>query len=256
MVQAAKDCASVDVMFSAHTHEYTYDPIVVEETETVVVESGMGEAIGRVDLRVRDGEIQFRHHLYCLTEDGEHTPEPDADAAETVEAVRAPFFEADPGFERGLARSTVRWMRSSVGRKNRSTGSPSLSAWNALFNDALRAHFGTDLAVSHGFRYGTAIPPGDITLGELYTFFPMTTPVARGVAYGQQLTNHMEEFLGDNFTPYPYDQEDGRVRNFSSNVEVTLDPTAKRGRRLVELRIDGEPVDPEETYGGDVPPTR
>jgi len=76
----------------------------------------------------------------------------------------------------------------------------------------------------------------------------MTTPVARGVAYGQQLTNHMEEFLGDNFTPYPYDQEDGRVRNFSSNVEVTLDPTAKRGRRLVELRIDGEPVDPEETY--------
>jgi len=101
MVQAAKDCASVDVMFSAHTHEYTYDPIVVEETETVVVESGMGEAIGRVDLRVRDGEIQFRHHLYCLTEDGEHTPEPDADAAETVEAVRAPFFEADPGFERG-----------------------------------------------------------------------------------------------------------------------------------------------------------
>jgi len=188
----------------AHTHEYTYDPIVVEETETVVVESGMGEAIGRVDLRVRDGEIQFRHHLYCLTEDGEHTPEPDADAAETVEAVRAPFFEADPGFERGLARSTVRWMRSSVGRKNRSTGSPSLRArGNALFNDALRAHFGTDLAVSHGFRYGTAIPPGDITLGELYTFFPMTTPVARGVAYGQQLTNHMEEFLGDNFTPYP-----------------------------------------------------
>jgi len=128
MVQAAKDCASVDVMFSAHTHEYTYDPIVVEETETVVVESGMGEAIGRVDLRVRDGEIQFRHHLYCLTEDGEHTPEPDADAAETVEAVRAPSSRPIRDSSEGLARSTVRWMRSSVGRKNRSTGSPSLRA--------------------------------------------------------------------------------------------------------------------------------
>ena len=69
-----------------------------------------------------------------------------------------------------------------------------------------------------------------------------------GVAYGQQLTSHMEEFLEDNFTPYPYDQEDGRVRNFSSNVEVTVDPTAKRGRRLVEMRIDDEAVDPEETY--------
>jgi len=224
-------------MFSAHTHEYTYDPIVVEETETVVVESGMGEAIGRVDLRVRDGEIQFRHHLYCLTEDGEHTPEPDADAAGDSRSRACALLRADPGFERG-AGTLDRPLDAVVGRTEEPLYRQSFleSAWNALFNDALRAHFGTDLAVSHGFRYGTAIPPGDITLGELYTFFPMTTPVARGVAYGQQLTNHMEEFLGDNFTPYPYDQEDGRVRNFSSNVEVTLDPTAKRGRRLVELR--------------------
>jgi 2',3'-cyclic-nucleotide 2'-phosphodiesterase (5'-nucleotidase family) len=249
MVQAAKDCPSVDVMFSAHTHEYTYDPIVVEETDTVVVESGMGEALGRVDLRVEDGELQFRHHLYCLTEDGEHTPAPDADAAETVEAVRAPFLEDDPGFERG-AGTLDRPLDAVVGRTENSLYRQSFleSAWNTLFNDALRAHFDTDIGVSHGFRYGTAIPPGDITLGDLYTFFPMTAPVARGVAYGQQLTNHMEAFLQDNFTPYPYDQEDGRVRNFSSNVEVTVDPTAQRGRRLVEMRIGGEPVDPEETY--------
>jgi 2',3'-cyclic-nucleotide 2'-phosphodiesterase (5'-nucleotidase family) len=249
MVQAAKDCTSMDVMFSAHTHEYTYDPIVVEETETVVVESGMGEALGRVDLRVHDGEVQFRHHLYCLTEDGEHTPEPDADAQETVEAVREPFFEDDPGFERG-AGTLDRPLDTVVGETETPLYRQSFleSAWNTLFNDALQAHFDTDLAVSHGFRYGTAIPPGEITLGDLYTFFPMATPVARGIAYGQQLTSHMEEFLEDNFTPYPYDQEDGRVRNFSSNVEVTVDPTAKRGRRLVEMRINSEPVDPEETY--------
>jgi len=249
MVQAATDCPSVDVMFSAHTHEYTYDPIVVEETETVVVESGMGEALGRVDLRVRDGELQFRHHLYCLTEGGEHTPDPDADAAETVEAERAPFLEDDPGFERG-AGALDRPLDAVVGRTEHALYRQSFleSAWNTLFNDALRAHYDTDLAVSHGFRYGTAIPPGDVTLGELYTFFPMTAPVARGVAYGQQLTNHMEAFLQDNFTPNPYDQEDGRVRSYSSNVEVTLDPTAQRGRRLVELRVDGEPVDPEATY--------
>jgi len=249
MVQAAKDCTSVDVMFSAHTHEYTYDPIVVEETETVVVESGMGEALGRVDLRVHDGEVQFRHHLYCLTEDGEHIPAPDEEARETVESVRAPFFEDDPGFERGAGTldrpldTVVGWTETPLYRQSFLE-----SAWNTLFNDALRSHFDTDLAVSHGFRYGTAIPPGEITLGELYTFFPMATPVASGVAYGQQLTSHMEEFLEDNFTPYPYDQEDGRVRNFSSNVEVTVDPTAKRDRRLVTMRIDGEPVDPEETY--------
>ncbi|WP_049894293.1 bifunctional metallophosphatase/5'-nucleotidase [Salinarchaeum sp. Harcht-Bsk1] len=249
MVQAATDCPTVDVMFSAHTHEYTYEPIVVEATDTVVVESGMGEALGRVDLRVRDGELQFRHHLYCLIEGNEATPEPDPAARETVERVRAPFFNDDPGFERG-AGTLDQPLDTVVGETDTPLYRQSFleSAWNTLFNDALRAHFDADLAVSHGFRYGTAIPPGEITLGDLYTFFPMATPVARGVAYGQQLTSHMESFLEDNFTPYPYDQEDGRVRNFSSNVEVTLDPTAKRGRRLVGLRVDGEPIDPEATY--------
>jgi len=72
--------------------------------------------------------------------------------------------------------------------------------------------------------------------------------VAKGEAYGQQIMNHMEEFLMDNFTPYVYDQEDGRLRNYSSNVEVTIDPTAKRGRRLVEMTVDGEPIDPDESY--------
>ncbi|MWG33752.1 5'-nucleotidase C-terminal domain-containing protein [Halomarina oriensis] len=249
MVQAAKDCSSIDVMFSAHTHEYTYVPILIEETETVVVESGMGEALGRVDVRVRDGSVQFRHHLYCLTEDGEYTPDPDPAATETVESVRAPFFEDDPEFEQG-AGTLDQPLDTVVGQTKTPLYRQSFleSAWNTLFNDALQAHFNTDLAVCHGFRYGTAIPAGDITLEQLYTFFPMTTPVARGVAYGQQLTSHMEEFLEDNFTPYPYNQEDGRVRNFSSNVEVTVDPTAKRGRRLVEMRVNGDPVDPEETY--------
>lgn len=249
MVQAAKDFASVDVLFSAHTHEYTYDPIVVEETETVVVESGMGEALGRVDLRVREGEVQFRYRLYILIEGHDETPEPDPEAAKTVESVRTSFLDYDPGFERDAGQLN-RPLDTVVGRTENALYRQSFleSAWNTLFNDALRAHFDTDLAVSHGFRYGTAIPPGEITLGQLYTFFPQAAPVARGVAYGQQLVDHMENFLVDNVSPYPYDQEDGRVRNYSSNVDVTIDPTAKRGRRLVEMRIDGERIDSEETY--------
>jgi len=249
MVQAAKDIENIDVMFSAHTHEYTFDPIVVEDTETVVVESGMGEALGRVDLRVRDGSLEFRHHLYCLVDEMAYTPDPDPDAEETVEAIRAPFFGEGVHHERG-AGTLDQSLDTVVGETEQPLYRQAFleSAWNTLFNDALREHFDADLAVSHGFRYGTAIPPGEITLDQLYTFFPMTAPVARGEAFGQQIRSHMEEFLVDNFTPYVYDQEDGRLRNYSSNVEVTIDPTAKRGRRLVEMTVDGEPMDPEETY--------
>lgn len=249
MVQAAKDFESIDVTFSAHTHEYTYDPIVVEDTGTVVVESGMGEALGRVDLRVRDGEIAFRHHLYCLVEGLDYTPDPDSAAEETIEEIRAPFFGDDVHHERG-AGTLDRSLDAVVGETERPLYRQAFleSAWNTLFNDALREHFDADLAVSHGFRYGTAIPPGEITLEQLYEFFPMTAPVARGEAFGQQIRSHMEEFLVDNFTPYVYDQEDGRLRNYSSNVEVVVDPTAKRGRRLVDLLVDGESMEPGETY--------
>ncbi|WP_327053871.1 5'-nucleotidase C-terminal domain-containing protein [Halomicrococcus gelatinilyticus] len=249
MVQAAKDFDSIDVMFSAHTHEYTHEPIVVQDTETVVVESGMGDGLGRVDVRIADGEVEFRHNLYCLVEDHEYTPAPDEAAQRTVEEVRAPFLEEDVHFERGNG-TLDRPIDTVVGETEQPLYRQSFleSAWNTLYNDALKQHFEADLAISHGFRYGSAIPAGEVTIGDLYTFFPMTAPVAKGDAYGQQIMNHMEEFLMDNFTPYVYDQEDGRLRNYSSNVEVTIDPTAKRGRRLVEMTVDGEPMDPEETY--------
>ncbi len=249
MVQAAKDMDSVDIMFSAHTHEYTHEPIVIAETETVVVESGLGEGLGRVDLRVVDNEVQFRHHLYCLTEARPWTPPPDTATAATVDRIQAPFYDVSPNYTRGAGELTQP-LATVVGQTETPLHRQAFleSGWNTLLNDAVRAHFGADLAVAHGFRYGTASPPGEITLGQLYTIFPQPAPIACGVAYGQQLTTHMERFLVDNFSPSPYDQEDGRVRSYSSNVNLTIDPTAKRGRRLVEMRIDGTPVDPEASY--------
>lgn len=248
-VQAAKDFSQIDVILSAHTHEYTFEPILIEETGTVVVESGVGEALGRVDVRVDEAGPAFRHVLYAFLEDHEYTPDPDRAARETIERVRAPFFEADPGKRRGPA-TLDRPLDTVLGRTERALDRHSFleSGWNTLFNDALRAFFDADLAVAHGNRYGRAVPPGEITLGDVYTAYPVTPAVAAGDAWGQQLTAHVESYLIDNFTPYVYDQEDGRVRTVSSNVELTIDPTAKRGRRLVEMLIDGAPVDPDETY--------
>lgn len=248
-VQAAKDVEHVDVLFSAHTHEYTHEPIAIEETGTIVVESGTGDGLGRVDLRFDDDGVAFRHVLYCLAEDLEYTPAPDAAAERTVETIRSPFLDDDVHYERG-AGTLERPLETVVGETETSLDRRSFleSGWNVLFADALRAHFDADLAVTHGFRYGPAIPAGEIMLEHLYRAFPMTAPVARGEAYGQQLLSHMEAFLTDNFTPYVYEQENGRVRNYSSNVEVVVDPTAKRERRLVDLVVDGESVDPGARY--------
>ncbi|SFT07922.1 bifunctional metallophosphatase/5'-nucleotidase [Halostagnicola kamekurae] len=248
-VQAAKDIESIDVLFSAHTHEYTHEPILIDKTETLVVESGTGDGLGRVDLHIDDDGVAFRHILYCLAEDHDYTSDPEPVAERTVADIRSPFFDDEISYDRGDG-TLERPLDTVVGRTEASLDRQSFleSDWNALFADALRTYFGTELAVTHGFRYGPAVPAGEITLEHLYQAFPMTAPVARGEAYGQQLLNHMEAFLTDNFTPYVYEQEDGRVRNYSSNVEVIIDPTAKRERRLVDFVVDGEPVDPEAQY--------
>lgn len=56
----------------------------------------------------------------------------------------------------------------------------------------------------------------------------------------------------DNRTSGPaldYGEDDRVIERVGGlpNVELTVDPTAKRGRRLVEMHIDGEMVDPKRT---------
>jgi len=173
-----------------------------------------GEAIGRVDLRVRDGGDTVPSPPYCLTEDGEQHAGTGRRCGGDSRSVRAPFFEADPGFERGLARSTVRWMRSSVGRKNRSTGSPSLRARERAVQRRTVHTSGTDLAVfarvpvrdchptrrHHARRTLHVLPPDD----DARRFVASPTPATHEPHGG---------VLGTTYT-VPYDQEDGRVRNF------------------------------------------
>lgn len=39
---------------------------------------------------------------------------------------------------------------------------------DAVITDAYRASTGADVALSHGWRYGTPIPPGPVTAGDLW----------------------------------------------------------------------------------------
>ncbi|ELY84800.1 metallophosphoesterase [Natrialba taiwanensis DSM 12281] len=274
MVQAAKDCPSIDVALSSHTHEYTHEPIVVDGT--VVVESGMGDALGRLDIRRiggnadadadadadggdKDGadtkgdhdahEFAVRHVLYCLAPDHEYTPDPDAAAHNAIERVREPFLADDPEFEQGHG-TLEQPLDTVVGETATRLARRSflVNSWNAALTDALVEFTGADLAVVNGYRFGFAVPPGEITLDDCYGAFPMISPVATGDAYGKQLANHVEASLNDNFSPHVYEQENGRVRSFSPNVSLTIDPTAKRERRLVAFTIDGEPIDPDDSY--------
>ena len=249
MVQAGKDFDSVDLSLSAHTHEYTYEPIVLPETETTVIESGMGGSLGRIDLRFDDAGPALRHVLYTFAKEAPYTPHPDEATRETVRRLRAPFLEPDPDQHRGVV-NLHQSIDTVVGETDTALARQAFleSPVNTLLNDALREATEADLAVTHGNRYGLALPAGGISLEDLYTLVPVTAPVAVGDAWGQQLRAHVEDYLIDNFTPHVYDQEDGRVRAFSSNVSLEIDPTAKRGRRLVSMTVDGEPIDPEATY--------
>ncbi|MGZ8423019.1 MAG: bifunctional metallophosphatase/5'-nucleotidase, partial [Nitrospira sp.] len=87
-VQLAHDIPEFDIVFSGHTHERVYEPILVGQT--IVVEPGsMGSFLGQLDVTLKDGRITSSH-FQLIEIDAAQFPE-DAQVKQLIETVKAPF---------------------------------------------------------------------------------------------------------------------------------------------------------------------
>jgi 2',3'-cyclic-nucleotide 2'-phosphodiesterase (5'-nucleotidase family) len=128
---------------------------------------------------------------------------------------------------------------------------------NNLAADALRAASGevaaVDLAVTNGYRFGTAVLPGSpILLRDLFTWYPIAAAVSVAEYSGSTLQRTWDDVLSKVFNRNPFLQQGGWYLGFSSNFAQTIDldhrPFSSSSGRIVESRIDGQPVDPSKRY--------
>ncbi|MBQ6001073.1 MAG: bifunctional metallophosphatase/5'-nucleotidase [Clostridia bacterium] len=125
-----------------------------------------------------------------------------------------------------------------------------------LCADAFRAKTGADIAVINGGGIRTSIPKGSITYEDINTVFPFGNMLSVVEVTGQQILDALE------WTSRSVPLENGgflQVSGMSYEIHLSANGTCKTDetgmctgfegeRRVKNVRIGGEPLDPEKKY--------
>lgn len=229
-VKLAELVDGIDVLVSGHTHNRLYEPS--EVNDTIIIQSGChGSFIGRLDLDVDQGKIKgYKHELVEIDE----SVTPDREVRKMVDEVLEPhenmLGEVVGETKLGLARDKVMETRTD----------------NLLLKALIEAS-GAEMAFSNGWRYGSPVPPGKITMRDLWNIIPTNPPVSVCEITGRELWDMMEENLGNTFAKDPFNQMGGYVKRcYGINVYFKIENAD--GLRIQEFFVGDERLDKDKTY--------
>jgi 2',3'-cyclic-nucleotide 2'-phosphodiesterase (5'-nucleotidase family) len=193
----AKMIKGIDVVVSGHTHNRLNHPARIGET--LIIQSGChGSFVGKLELTVESGSVAgARHQLIPV--DGTIALDPEMEAL--VERAMAPH--------RPILREVV------------GTTILGLHRYTTLFSsmdDALLAAIAkaanSEIAFSNGWRYGAPIPPGPVTVNDLWNIIPTNPMVSSVDMTGAEIREMMEENLERTFSADPFGQMGGYLKRF------------------------------------------
>ncbi|MDH5515994.1 MAG: 5'-nucleotidase C-terminal domain-containing protein, partial [Gammaproteobacteria bacterium] len=113
------------------------------------------------------------------------------------------------------------------------------------------------LSTTNGFRFDVVIfgkndvlfdeslASGDITVGDLYDYYPIGAATGLAEYTGGRLKTHWEGILNNVFDPNPYRQRGGWFLGFTDNMHFDLQlnddfpQTISAGKRIAAVTIDG-----------------
>ena len=111
---------------------------------------------------------------------------------------------------------------------------------------------GVDISMANGFRFGNAVlPGGEITLRDLYTWFPIAPAVNIADFAGQSIQNSLNTILGAVFDRNVFMQRGGwylGLANMQQKIDLKNRPFSSSGSRVVETKIGGQPLDLGKRY--------
>lgn len=270
---------TVQVIFSAHTHEVTPEPLV-SSSGTLVVEAGNDSYLGQMDVTFDNGSVSSTNwQLHRLDE----SVEEDSAMLALVEQARAAYVVDNPNLSIpsvSIGNGQLSDLMPSPSNQTLSFGLDQhlhttelpLTRLNALeshfnnfYTDLLRLTNSTDVAMTPGFRFNAlAIPSldafkgdaedyiwqsevpelldGELTIGDVYRYFPAPYNIATGQIRVGQLKEIIETNLTNVFSTTAFNQSGGWVDGFSG-LSIDLDLGAPDGNRINEIAFeDGTPL--------------
>lgn len=229
-VKLASEVEGIDVLVSGHTHNRMESPVI--RNGAIIFQSGChGSFLGRLDLELDDGTITaHRHQLIPIDE--RFAPHPCVQ--EQVDAAMAPH--------RAMLSQVVGHTGQALSRYQ-SLHCP----MDDLLLAAIASAAGTGIAFSNGWRYGAPVPPGPITLNDLWNIIP-TNPLVETVELtGDEMRTMLEDNLERTFSADAYEQMGGYVKR-CRGLTLYVKIENPRGSRVERLFVLGAPVDPQRIY--------
>ncbi len=261
-IRLAEANPGIDVIVSSDMHEMTREAVVVTDPQTgrqtIIVEEGQdGIMLGEINLKVKDGRVsKWKWTPHIITDEIEE----DRRIAEKVAEVRKTFVSGpdfiqhvNPINGSKLQRpidTVVGYTTGPLYRGNFSDEDmPGVieGTGHDFLTDAFRAMTGAEIGSIRGFRYGTHIAPGPITMQDLYHFVAIGPQIATGTIKGQALKNQIENAADGSLNPDVSKWTGGWLFGFSG-VTMDLDPYQPLNLRTSNILVNGAPLGLAQSY--------
>jgi sulfur-oxidizing protein SoxB len=232
-LKLASRVRGLDVILGGHTHDAVPAPVIVGKT--LVTNAGSnGKFLAVLDVQAgKGGMTGYRYRLLPVFA---NLLDPDPGMARYIKDARAPY-EAKLAQPLALTEGLLY-------RRGNFNGS-----FDQLILDALMQVKGAEIAFSPGFRWGTTLLPGEtVTLEHVMEQTAITYPsTTLTTLTGEQIRAVLEDIADNLFNPDPYLQQGGDMVRVGG-MTYGLDPVAKIGARVFDMRLDGRPLRAAKRY--------
>ncbi|RJG25798.1 thiosulfohydrolase SoxB [Massilia cavernae] len=236
-LKMASRVRGIDAIMGGHTHDGMPAPVVVSNAggKTLVTNAGSNSKfLGVLDFDVRGGKVQG--YQYRLLPVFSNLLPADKDMDALITRIRAPY-EAKLGEKLAMTEGTLY-------RRGNFNGT-----FDQLIVDALMDVKQAEIAFSPGFRWGTSLLPNSAITMEHLMDQTATTYSHTTVSNltGEMIKTIMEDVADNLFNPDPYYQQGGDMVRVGG-MTYAIDPKAKMGSRIQDMRLGGKPIDAAKVY--------
>jgi sulfur-oxidizing protein SoxB len=236
-LKMASRVTGIDAILGGHTHDGVPQPTLVANRggKTIVSNAGSnGKFLAVIDLDVKAGKVaDFRYRLLPVFS---ALLPPDPPMAALIAKARAPYAAK---LDEKLA--TTEGLLYRRGNFNGTS--------DQLILEALLAEKNAQIAFSPGFRWGTALLPGQaIRMEHLMDQTAITYAyVTVNDLTGETIKTILEDVADNLFNPDPYYQQGGDMVRVGG-LAYTIDPKATSGARITRMEFAGKPLDAQKRY--------
>ncbi|HVE89396.1 MAG TPA: thiosulfohydrolase SoxB [Burkholderiaceae bacterium] len=227
----------IDAILGGHTHDAMPQPTLVKNAggTTLVTNAGSnGKFLAVLDFDVKGGKVsEYRYKLLPIFA---RLLPADAEMSAYISRVRAPY--AAQLSEKLAVTEGMLYRRGNFN-----------GTFDQLICEALMQVRGAEIAFSPGFRWGTSLLPGQaITLEHLMDQTAITYPYTTvNELSGATIKTILEDVADNLFNPDPYLQQGGDMVRVGG-LQYSIDPLARIGTRIGDLRLNGKPLDADRLY--------